>query len=250
MDAFYCFCFAPACLPSDLRFEDCGWEDPIEVRRLAGFDVILSRVPLGRFTGAEAEQRLADLEWLVPRAQAHDRVITRTMEWATVLPLTFATLFSSLPALALEVAARRRALLDFFERLAGREEWAVKVTMDRERAIAARMQSLYPEGGEVPAGGRGYLLKQRRRGEAEQAIGPWLKGQVARLDEALRPNCETLLIRPPRDEVVAIRACLVARDRAPFLSEAIERNRDDFAEQGLDLHCSGPWPLYSFCGTS
>lgn len=249
MDAFYCFCFAPACLPSDPRFDDCGWEDPIEVRRLAGLDVVLSRVPLGRFTGVEAEQRLADLAWLVPRAQAHDRVITRTMEWATVYPLTFGTLFSSLPALALEVAARRRALLDFFERMAGREEWAVKVSMDRERAITARTQALYPAGEEVLPGGRGYLLKQRRRGEAEQAIGPWLKGQVAGLDGVLRPICETLLIRPPRDEVVASRACLVARDRARCLSEAIERIRDDFAEQGLDLHGSGPWPLYSFCGT-
>ncbi|RKT46110.1 GvpL/GvpF family gas vesicle protein [Thiocapsa rosea] len=249
MDAFYCFCFAPACLASDLRFDDCGWEDPIEIRRLAGLDVILSRVPLGRFAGAEAEQRLADLEWLVPRAQAHDRVITRTMERSTVFPLTFATLFSSLPALALEVAARRRALLDFFERMAGREEWAVKVSMDRERVIATRMQSLYPEGGDVPAGGRGYLLKQRRRGEAEQAIGPWLKGQIGCLDEALRPSCETLLIRPLRDEMVASRACLVARDLGPSLSEAIERSREAFADQGLDLHCSGPWPLYSFCGT-
>jgi hypothetical protein len=249
VDAFYCFCFAPACLPSDPGFDDCGWEDPIEVRRLAGLDVILSRVPLGRFTGVEAEQRLADLEWLVPRAQAHDRVITRTMEWATVHPLTFGTLFSSLPALALAVAARRRALLDFFERMAGREEWAVKVSMDRERAITARIQALYPGGEEVLAGGRGYLLKQRRRGEAEQAVGPWLKGQVACLDEVLRPICETLLIRPPRDEVVASRACLVARDRARCLAAAIERIRDDFAEQGLDLHGSGPWPLYSFCGT-
>jgi hypothetical protein len=250
VDAFYCFCFAPACLPSELRFDDCGWEDPIEVRRLVGLDVVLSRVPIERFTGPEAEQRLADLEWLVPRAQAHDQVITRTMEQATVLPLTFGTLFSSLPALALEVAARRSALLDFFEHLAGREEWAVKVSMDLERAIAARMQALYPDVGERLAGGRGYLLRQRRRGEAERAIGPWLTSQIGRLDEALRPRCETVLIRPARDEVVASRACLVARDRAPFLSEVIERNRDHFAEQGLELHCSGPWPLYSFCGTS
>jgi hypothetical protein len=250
VDAFYCFCFAPACLPSDLRFDDCGWEDPVEVRRLVGLDVVLSRVPVERFTGPEAEQRLADLAWLVPRAQAHDRVITRTMEQATVLPLTFGTLFSSLPAIALEVAARRRALLDFFERLAGREEWAVKVAMDRERAITARMQALYPDVGELPAGGRGYLLRQRRLGEAERAIGPWLGSQIARLDEALRPSCENVLIRPVRDEVVASRACLVARERAPFLSEVIERNRDHFAEQGLELRCSGPWPLYSFCGTS
>ena len=249
MDALYCFCFAPPCLPLELRFDDCGWEDPIEVRRLAGFDVILSRVPIERFTGAEAEQRLADLEWLVPRAQAHDRVIARAMDRATVFPLTFGTLFSSLPAMALEAATRRRALLGFFERMAGREEWSVKVSMDRERAIAARMQALYPEGGEAPTGGRGYLLKQRRRGEAEQAIGPWLRGQLGCLDESLRPSCETLLIRPPRDDVVANRACLVARDHTSSFFEAIERSRESFTRQGLDLHCSGPWPLYSFCGT-
>lgn len=250
MNAIYCFCFAPACLPSHLAFDACGWEDPVEIRRVAGLRVILSRVPLERFAGPEAEQRLADLDWLVPRAQAHDRVIARAMDSVSVLPLSFGTLFSSLEALALEVADRRRTLLDFFDRMAGREEWAVKVLLDREQAIAARMQALFPDSVDAPVGGRGYLLRQRRRGEAEQAIGPWLKGAVAHLDEQLRASCESLVIRPPRDPAVASRACLVRSADVSGLSEAVDRIRIEYAGQGLDLHCSGPWPLYSFCATS
>jgi len=247
MDALYCFCFAPSDLPADLDLDGCGWEDRVSVSRVVGLRVVLSRVPRERFEGDEAEQCLANLDWLLPRVAAHDRVIAQTMARSTVFPLPFGTLFSSTKALALEVASRRHSLLRFFERMAGREEWAVKALLDPERAIAARLRILYPDDAETPASGRGYLLRQRRKGLAEQALGPWLTQAVADLDQRLERHSEAVAVRPARDPAVANRAVLVDATGAAGLRAEVERIGAEYADQGLDLHCTGPWPLYSFC---
>ena len=250
--ALYAFCFVPPALDEapGLTFADCGWEDPIRLLPAAGLRAVVSDCPMDRFTGPEAEAQLADLTWVLPRAEAHDRVIARAMTAAPVFPLPFGTLFSSGAALAVEAAERRRTLLDFFARMGGREEWAVKALLDRERAIGARLAAHYPEAAEsggTAAGGRGYLLKQRRRLEAERAVTPWLAAVVADLDAELRRCCESMVVRPARDPVVANRACLLPPGGAAVLRETIGQLAPALAAEGLDLHCSGPWPLYSFC---
>jgi len=251
MRALYAFCFAPPALDqaaAGLAFDDCGWEDPVYIAPAAGLRAVLSACPMDRFTGPEADTRLADLEWVLPRAEAHDRVIACAMAATTVFPLPFGTLFSAPAVLAVEVAGRRGALLDFFSRMAGREEWAVKALLDPERATDARLGALYPQAAAEAPGGRGYLLRQRRRLEAERAIGPWLTAVLADLDAELRRCCETVVTRPARDPAVANRACLLAPGGAAALRETIGRLAPPLAAEGLDLHCSGPWPLYSFSG--
>ncbi|HYN79696.1 MAG TPA: GvpL/GvpF family gas vesicle protein [Lamprocystis sp. (in: g-proteobacteria)] len=250
MSALYCFCFAPPGLTTDLGFDACGWEDPVYISAVAGLSAVVSEVPPGRFAGAEAEGRLADLHWLMPRVEAHDRVINAIRASATVFPLTFGTLFSTPQALAGEVARRRRTLLNFFERMNGREEWAVKVLLDHDQALAGRARELFPEETVASVGGRGYLLRQRRKVQAEQAIGPWVDQVVADLDQRLVKSCEAVLSRPARDPAVANRACLIATGGAAALCAEIDRMGAAYAQQGIDLHCSGPWPLYSFCAVS
>lgn len=243
MDALYCFCFASDRLPGDLDFSRCGWEDPVQVHAVAGFQVVMSQVPLERFSGPAAEARLADPAWVVPRAAAHDRVIMQAMRHATLYPLSLGTLFSSTRSLALELAQQRRILLDFFARMAGCTEWAVKVLMDRERI----REHLTPQGDpHEGTNGRAYLLRQRRKAEAERALGPWLSERLAALDAEIEPLTEILLIRPARDPAVANRACLVTSSGLAAFQAAVARLQDDATPQGLELHCSGPWPLYSF----
>jgi hypothetical protein len=251
MRALYAFCFAPATLEQSLELglDTCGWEDPVYISPAAGLKAILSDCPAERFAGAQAEQRLGDLDWLLPRVEAHDRVIARAMTVTTVFPLPFGTLFSTAAALAMEAARRRHTLLDFFKRMDGREEWAVKALLDRDRAISARQAELFPDSAQAPVGGRGYLLAQRQKVQAERALGPWLTAAVADLDTTLRQHSEAVVTRPARDPAVANRACLVGPDGSQALRAALAQLDAPFLAQGLELHCSGPWPLYSFCGT-
>ena len=250
MRALYAFCFAPPDLDAasgNLSLDDCGWEEPVTVIAVAGLRAVVSECPMDRFTGPAAEERLTDLDWVLPRAAAHDRIIARVMSAVTVFPLPFGTLFSATAALAVEAAGRRRTLLDFFSRMVGREEWAVKALLERERAIAARLDALASQGREHDGGGRNYLLRQQRRLAAERAITPWLGRVIADLDAELHRCCEAVVVRPARDPAVANRACLLPPGGGPALHEAIGRFAAPLADSGLDLHCTGPWPLYSFC---
>jgi hypothetical protein len=249
MGALYAFCFAPAAKIDGLDLNVCGWEDRVGVAVTGGIAAVVAEVPLERFEGPEAERNLADLTWLLPRVEAHDRVIAAAMAGATVFPLRFGTLFSSHQALAVEVARRRRTLLEFFTAMDGREEWAVKALLARDRAVAARRLELFPDTGDDsgPAG-RGYLLRQRQTIQAEQALGPWLQLAVTGLGLALQGLSESVVARTASDPVVGNWACLVGPGGAGRLHAEIDRLSADHAEQGLTLHCSGPWPLYSFCG--
>lgn len=247
----YCFCFIPGALQSlaaarDLGLDDCGWEDPVRVVAVAGLGAVVSAVPAERFIGTAAEARLADPDWLLPRAAAHDRVITRMMGHGTVFPLRFGTLFSSLAPLATEVAGRRHLLQAFFARMPGREEWAVKVLLERAQALDALLSVRYPQAS-VPRGGRAYLQQQRRRSEAERDLLAWLAAPVASIEARVAEQCEALVPRPPNEPVLLNLACLLTGSGAAALAATLDVLARDYADLGLRLHCSGPWPLYSFC---
>jgi hypothetical protein len=255
MDAWYVFCFAPAkkIAGPDLndRLNDCGWEDPVGIEITGDVAAVTSMVPRERFEGPEAEQNLADLHWLLPRVEAHDRVIATAMAGAPVFPLRFGTLFSSGQALAIEMARRRRSLLDFFSAMAGREEWAVKAVLVKDQAIEVRRIALFPEEA-VESGpiGRNYLLRQRQKAQAEQALGPWLAQLVTELERELRGLCESVSVRTPTDPVFGNWACLVGPGEAERLHREIVRLSASYTDLGVELHCSGPWPLYSFCNAA
>ena len=251
MDAWYVFCFAPAPQMIGLDLNACGWEDPVDLEITGNIAAVTSRVPRERFEGPEAERCLADLHWLLPRVEAHDRVITRAMANAPVFPLRFGTLFSSRQALAIEIARRRRAFLDFFSTMVGREEWAIKALLVKERAIEARRLALFP-GESVESGpvGRNYLLRQREKAQAEQALGPWLAQVVADLDRELRGQCESVVVRPAQDPAFGNWACLIETTGAERLHRWSEGLSAQYTDLGVELHRSGPWPLYSFCAAT
>lgn len=249
MGAIYAFCFAPADRIDGLNLNACGWDDPVGLEVTGPIAAVASEVPRERFEGPQAERNLADLHWLLPRLQAHDRVIACAMVGAAVFPLRFATLFSSRQALAIEVARRRRKLLDFFAAMDGREEWAVKALLARDRAIESRRLALFPQAEpETGASGRGYLLRQRQKSEAEKALREWVDGLVADLDQRLRGLALQVVARPASDPAVGNWACLAGPGGALRLRAEVDRFSALYADQGVELHCSGPWPLYSFCG--
>lgn len=251
MDAWYVFCFAPARKIAGLELNACGWEDPLGIEITGDVAAVISRVSRGRFEGPEAEQNLADLHWLLPRVEAHDRVIATAMAAAPVFPLRFGTLFSSRQALAIEIARRRRGLLGFFSAMAGREEWAVKALLVKDRAVEARRLALFRaevvESGPV---GRNYLLRQRQKAQAELALGPWLAQLASGLERELRGLCESVTVRTPTDPVFGNWACLVGADGVERLHREIARLSASYTDLGVELHCSGPWPLYSFCSAA
>lgn len=98
--------------------------------------MVVSPVSRQDFVGPEAEDRLRDLAWAGPRALHHQAVIRDLMDQGPVIPVRFATLFSSSEVLRARIDGHREVLRAFLARTRDRAEWSVKALYDRKATLA------------------------------------------------------------------------------------------------------------------
>jgi len=217
----------------------------------------VSNVQREEFCGPEAETRMQDLAWMGPRACRHEAVIEKVMRFSPVLPARFATLFSSLESLEEFMKSHHAGVRRFLNRVAGKDEWAVKGMLETRKAkeamfsesLAGREQELSG----LTQGAR-YLLDRRLRADVERELKTWMQQICEELIQDVRQIAAPFLQRPVLSlgtekedrEMVLNYAFLVPRiSRSDFhrrLSDANASHRG----RGLNFEVSGPWPPYSF----
>ena len=84
------------------------------------------------------EHNLENLEWLALHGVRHQQVVGEVASQMAIVPARFGTMFSGERALAQDVKSREVALKKVFDRIAGGDEWGVKVFAERSAAPAAR----------------------------------------------------------------------------------------------------------------
>lgn len=236
----------------------------IEGARIEGLDgAAVHALAEGRFVaavsavsesdyGAEAlNERIRDLEWLTPRASAHQAVNARLLELTgTVLPLAFATLYrdeARVREMLREDVAERRARL---EALAGRAEWVVTVTREGETALAADELRALDEEIARATPGKAFLLERRRTGVASAASERADADAARRALDVLTEVSERAYREPVAHggaDLVALRVSLLApRAGSDEVEAAIARLRDELAGAGYRVRSTGPWPAYRF----
>lgn len=121
---------------------------PVELLVVEDLVAIVSPVPLAAFTPEALRACQDDPAWIEAQVRAHQEVLARASCQATVIPLRFGTVFhdaAGVRAMVIEHAPRFREALT---RLAGRQEWGLKISMDEARlaaqivATCARIQDL------------------------------------------------------------------------------------------------------------
>jgi len=218
---------------------------------------VFCMVDLEEWIGRSSEEKLQDLIWVAPRACVHETVIERIMVCSPVLPARFATLFSSLDTLAQLVVSHYSVISAFLDSVVGKEEWAVKMLLDRARAeehlLASLASSQDQNVGVSP--GRGYLREQRLRDEVRKKLHSWVT-TIADLiaGELESPTVASRSLKPlprnasGRDKDMAFNwAFLLARDSRDQFHARASQLGAKYADQGIILDISGPWPPYSFC---
>lgn len=216
---------------------------------------ILSLVSSEDFCGPNGEENLQNLDWIGPRACRHHAVIDRAMRQGPVLPTRFGTLFSSLESLGKYLLANAPAIVQFLERTAGQEEWAVRGLIRRGEAEAWARARLVQQ--DEPAGispGAAYLRDQSLRIKAKRELDFWLAetcgGLLQELEAMASAACQRKI--PPHDaanaggDIVLNWAFLVPRPALADFRIPIERANDEHGARGLMFELSGPWPPYSF----
>jgi len=220
---------------------------------------VVSRVPLAALGAGAIQARLRDASWLEAMVRGHQRIVEAAHRAGAILPAKFGSVYAEQEDLIAALKEAHDALLARVERIAGCDEWGVRLyahrpTMERRAGARDSIAQQLQQDIAAASPGRAYFLRRKLAaalieatdqalGELAQAgydclAGYALAGQVSR-----RPDER----RGPGEEVEVLRATfLVSRTVGSAFEGAIHR----FTGSGEGLRCeySGPWAPYSFVG--
>jgi hypothetical protein len=210
--------------------------------------VVTSEVPLDLYGPAQLEPRLRDLDWVARIALAHEAVVEHfsRARGAVVVPAKLFTMFSSARKAIADVARRRATIDRVMQRIAGCEEWGVRVTRTTTQAAPSAAR---------PASGAAFLAARKA---ARDAVVTARAQALAAADAAyqrLARHAREAIQRERRQEpgtnppVLEAAFLVDSAARARFKAEA-RRQARACAGAGADLSLSGPWPAYNFIGTA
>jgi hypothetical protein len=208
--------------------------------------MVVADVPADLYSGAALDRALADLDRVGEIAVGHEAVVEyfarqRTL---TVIPLKLFTMFSSREKAAADIRQRRTSIERTMKRIAGAEEWGVRVFRS-DRRVASDVSE------PSPTSGAAFLTaKKRVRDEARAARVAAAEAadhvfdelsEVAR-DAHRRLDAPATAATPPLLDA----AFLVPVEKRATFQRAAEREADACQRAGAELTLTGPWPAYHF----
>jgi hypothetical protein len=212
--------------------------------------LVVSDVPLSRFGSAPLEAALRRLDWVSACAMGHERVVEHFVSHGAVLPAKLFTVFTSDQTALARIDAHRGVLGRAFERVAGRDEWGVRVRFDEARAletVRARARRRAP----ATRPGTGFLVLKKAQKDAARRLLDEARGEIDGLFTRLARMADDARRRTPSATELQARllldaAFLVPRRQAPRFRTAVERAGASLTGRGYDVSLTGPWPAYSF----
>ena len=207
----------------------------------------LAEVPLATYGPDVLEKSLRDMNWVGDVAMAHEAVVEyfARQPRVTVIPMTLFTMFSSERRAIDETAGRRREIGALVKRLAGCEEWGVRMIRTPAAAPARR------PGAARPSSGAAFLAaKKEARDLARETIIAAADsaddafealGKIAR-DARRRDDVPDGATSPPLLDA----AFLVPVARRTRFKATAKRLSAGSTKLGTALTLTGPWPPYNF----
>ena len=214
--------------------------------------LLCSRVPLSEFGEEPLRRNLNDLAWLERIARAHESVIESALAQTTVVPLRLCTIFSDEAGARRMLEERRDALAAALEALHDRQEWSVKVLLDRERLEDA-LREPGAEAGE-PGSGAAYMLLRREERQLRERVDRRAAELAEDVHARLQERAADARVRPPQNrelsghegDMVLNGASLVEREQAGGLRELVAELEQRHRQLGARIELGGPFPAYSF----
>lgn len=253
----------PEVLGSDLRGVDGAL---IEERDLGGLCAILSHVPATEWGPDVIDVHVQDMDWLAPRATSHQTVVAALHTVApSLLPLPFATLYHRRAAVDDLLNERRDDLIATLARLAGSDEWTLKVFLDRpvfEQQVE-RLSPVFAEAVEqarTAPPGKAYLLRKQLETLRRDETTRMSTAQAREIEDQIRGLVPDVIREPIAGQAAARGTAGTTEGMRAVLKLALLLQRDDrdqqmtglediaehYAALGFRFEIAGPWPPYSF----
>jgi hypothetical protein len=214
-----------------------------------------------QYASAALETNSGDVDWLSPRAVAHDRVLTWASDHGAVVPLPMFSLFSGQQAVRAMLRERSSQLSSTLDRVASGREYALRVyRVDAELLGAAT--SLSPRLAEMATNaaaatpGQRYLLERKLDGEKKTELRSLSQHIVEEIVHELGPHALRSVRSPisragdaetsTRGTMVLNAAFLVSPEQFDALQRALTSLVVRHGAHGFRFDFTGPWPPYHF----
>ena len=237
-----------------------GLDDaPVVVVGGRSFGALLSRVPAGEYAPERIEERSGSMDWVSPRAVAHDRVLTWAQEHGGIIPMPMFSMWSEEEAVVGSLGTREDELRRTFARVENADEYGLRVHR-RDREMLATLHEIDPaiaelrREAEAASPGQRYLLERKIAEQSKQAVRTASQRLARDAYAALQALARDAVLRPspapasaPSEMTLVLNAAfLVERSRLDaFRAELTKRIREGEA-RGLAFDFTGPWPPYNF----
>ena len=235
----------------------------VGVAKSGKIGALVSRLPESGYGASVIEANSGEVDWLSPRAIAHDRVLTWAQEHGGVIPLPMFSLWGSEAALTQSLADQAKTLTRVFEHVSGADEFGLRVHR-REDVMLSAIDDLdediaaLRDEAKSAAPGQRYLLERKIAERGKNAVRAASHRMAQHIFDKLRSIARDSLARPPVPEskqapdatLVLNGAFLVDRERLDEFRAAVGAHVRDYQPKGLTFDFTGPWPPYNFVAKS
>jgi hypothetical protein len=216
------------------------------------------------YAPVDLEARSGEIDWVSPRAVAHDRVLTWASDRGAVVPLPMFSLFSGRDAVRTMLRERHDQVKSVLAELGAAREFALRMyrvdaeLLDSVVELSPRLQELAASArGALP--GQRYLLDRKLDAEKKtemravtQRVGDEI---VAALEGHARPHG---VARSPVPRLVGTEAAaergtmvlnvafLVDPDHLEAFQRTLTALVQRYTSKGFRFDFTGPWPPYHF----
>lgn len=206
------------------------------------------------------EERVGDVEWLAPRAEAHDAVVSWAGHPGPVVPLHMWAMFSGRDGVIEMLESRASELVPLLDRLRGADEYGLRVYADPaalEKIAAGSDPSVAElERTAASAGpGQRYLIERKLEGARRDAARSLASSRA----DAIHATLAAQSVAAARDAIptaasdgsaVLSAAFLVKRDALDPFRAALTALVRETEPEGFRFAFTGPWPPYHFAAGS
>ena len=209
---------------------------PVEALDCAGLVCWISRVPEAEFA-QNLSENMQNLDWLAGATTRHQEVVSAIAQAADVLPARFGIEFLNEKSLLAHVESRKSVLEADFNRIAGKEEWGVKVFA---LPIAARVSKK-----KIRTGKEYLQAKSALARRAVKRSGPELVEFAKALESVADDVADGGKFAATRRDLEFHKTILLKRKDRKKL-ESLARSYSRKWKDQRRIECTGPWPPFSF----
>jgi hypothetical protein len=220
---------------------------------------IVSRLDPEAYAPARIEAHTSDVEWLGPRAVAHDRVLTWASDQGPVAPFPmFSAMFRDAAGVRTMLRERAAELREALAVAAQGREYGLRIYRDDAKVVPA-LATLSPRLAELErtaaaaSTGQRYLLERKLDGERKTELRRVSEETAREVYDALAAHAVAARRIPmPRDAAEARAALslnavfLVAPESYTTFRTTLGALAARLETSGFRFEFTGPWPAYHF----